>query len=150
MPTRARPRPTRRLAALALCAAGCASAPSITRAEVQALLDAQVERWNAGDLTGFVATYWDGPELTFLGSSGLTRGRTDLLANYQRGYPTPAARGVLSFEVLDFQPLGSDHALLLGRYRIQRAEPAAGVFTLVIARQHDGLAILHDHSSADP
>jgi beta-aspartyl-peptidase (threonine type) len=108
-----------------------------------------VERWNAGDLPGFVDTYWDGPELTFLGSGGLVRGRQDLLANYRRGYPDAGARGVLSFEVLEFRPLGSDHALLLGRYRLDRDQPAGGVFSLVLARAGGQLAIVHDHTSAD-
>jgi hypothetical protein len=126
------------------------AAAAITLDEARQVLDAQVARWNAGDLAGFVDTYWDGPELTFLGSGGLARGRQDLLASYERGYPTPESRGVLAFEVLDFRPLGKGHALLLGRYRIERGEPASGVFSLVLTRQSGRVAILHDHSSADP
>ena len=107
-----------------------ASATPIALDEARAVLDAQIARWNQGDLPGFVATYWDGPELTFLGGNGLTRGRQDLLARYERGYPTPAARGTLSFSVLEFQPLGQDHALLLGRYQLDRQEPASGFFKI--------------------
>ena len=120
----------------------------IAQEDAQAVLDAQVARWNEGDLAGFVETYWDGPELTFFGRSGLTRGRADLLANYERGYPTPEARGVLSFEVVDYRPLGADHALLLGRYHLERQEPANGVFSLVLARRDGEIVILHDHSTA--
>ena len=111
------------------------------------MLDAQVACWNRGDLPGFVATYWDGPELTFLGSNGLTRGRGDLLAHYQKAYPDAAARGVLSFAILDVQPLGGEHALLLGSYHLERKQPADGFFSLVLARRDGSIAILHDHTS---
>lgn len=145
------------VAALAACAAPRSDSPApvrrsaagrpITRADAEALLAAQTAEWNAGNLPGFVATYWDGPELTFFGRSGLTRGRGDLLATYQRAYPDAATRGELSFDLVDFRPLGTDHALVLGRYRIRRAVPALGVFTLVLARQDGRVVILHDHSS---
>jgi hypothetical protein len=120
----------------------------IEEGEVRALLLAQTDLWNEGDLPGFVDTYWDGDELTFFGRSGLTRGRTDLLANYQRGYPTKESRGVLSFDVLEFRPLGGNHALLLGSYHLQRDDPAHGVFSLVLTRQAGRIVILHDHSTA--
>ena len=132
---------------LPACAATRTNPVTIGQAEATTVLDAQVARWNQGDLEGFVATYWDGPELTFFGRSGLTRGRQDLLANYQRRYPTAKERGVLSFEVVDFSPLGADHALLLGRYHIEREEPADGVFSLVLARQGGRVVILHDHTT---
>jgi hypothetical protein len=139
-------------------AAACHTAPEtspqkplvpapITRVEAQAVLDAQVACWNRGDLKGFVATYWDGPELTFLGSSGLTRGREDLLFHYERAYPDAEARGVLSFAILDVQPLGSEHALLLGSYHLARKEPGDGFFSLVLARRNGAIVILHDHTS---
>jgi hypothetical protein len=137
------------LLAVAACqSAGPPASPGITRDEAERVLTEQAGKWNVGDLDGFVATYWDGPELTFLGASGLTRGRADLLAQYQRGYPDAEARGVLTFDVLDFRPLGGDHALLLGRYHLERSTPAHGYFSLVMARQYGRLFILHDHSSA--
>ncbi|GAB4140839.1 MAG: nuclear transport factor 2 family protein [Planctomycetota bacterium] len=132
--------------------AACATAPSaahpITRAEAEAVLREQAAQWNRGDLGAFVETYWDGDELTFLGSGGLTRGRKDLLANYERSYPTAKARGELRFEILDFFPLGTDHALLLGSYDLLRARPDHGWFSLVLARRNGRIAILHDHTSA--
>jgi hypothetical protein len=138
---------------LGLLLAACASSPSarpIDRDEATAVLDAQVAKWNQGDLRGFVATYWDGPELSFFGRSGLVRGRGDLLATYERAYPTPAARGVLSFEVVAFEPLEYDHALLLGRFHLERQQPADGVFSLVLARQRGQVVILHDHTTETP
>lgn len=131
-----------------LVLAACHGTP-IDRAAATAVLDAQVARWNQGDLEGFVATYWNGDELTFFGASGLTRGRRDLLATYRRSYPTAKERGVLAFSVVDFTPLGDAHALLLGRYTIAGERPSSGVFSLVLAEQDGKVVILHDHTTGD-
>lgn len=136
------------LLALAGCRIPPASTP-IARDEAEAVLQAQVGLWNEGDLDGFVATYWNGPELSFFGRSGLTRGREDLLANYRRHYPTAKERGTLSFETVAFEPLGERHALLLGRYRIVGDAPSSGAFSLVLTRQEGRLVILHDHTTGD-
>jgi hypothetical protein len=134
------------LAFLMLAANACQSAP-IDRDEAVRVLTAQAAQWNEGDLRAFVATYWDGPELTFFGKSGLTRGRDDLLATYERNYPTAKERGQLSFDIVDFAPLGASHALLLGRYRIEGEVPSRGVFSLVLAQQDGRIVILHDHTT---
>ena len=125
-----------------------ANVAPIPAAEAKAVLDAQAAHWNAGDLEGFVATYWDGAELTFLGANGLTRGRADLLEHYRRGYPSAESRGKLTFAVLDYQQLGSGHALLLGEYRLDRKQPDRGFFSLVLARRSGQVVILHDHTTA--
>lgn len=132
-----------------LVVAACSTAP-IGRAEAEAVLTAQAACWNRGDLPGFVASYWDGAELTFLGGSGVTRGRADLLARYQQRYPTAEARGTLRFTVVDLQQLGDAHALLLGRYELERKDPSSGWFSLVLARQQGRVVILHDHTSESP
>ncbi len=135
-------------AALALVAVlGACATPPIERAEIQAMLDAQREAWNRGDLEAFMATYWRSDALSFVGSSGLTRGWDATLANYERGYPDAAARGTLGFELLELRALGAARALVVGRFRLERADPAEGYFTLVVARGPDGLRIVHDHSS---
>lgn len=137
-------------ATLLLLVAGCSSVPPlgpIDRDEAQALLDVQAAAWNRGDLRGFMAAYRRGDELTFLGARGLVRGFDRVLAGYERGYPDAAARGTLSFELVEVRPLGTDAALVLGRFRLQRTEPAEGWFTLVLERTAQGVKITHDHTS---
>lgn len=138
---------TRRLALAPLSLAlGCAG-PAITTDQVQTVLSAQTEAWNRGDLAAFVATYWDDDRLTFCGADGVVRGRADLLKKYQTSYPTPEARGQLHFELLEVRPQGADTALVLGRYHLDRTEPASGYFTLLVQRTPAGLVITHDHTS---
>ena len=128
------------------------SAVRIGRADVQAVLDAQTAAWNRGDLEQFVATYWNDPDLTFVGSSGLRRGYADLLAGYQRSYPDADARGTLRFELVEVRALGvtGSHALVIGEFVLERPAvgDAQGMFTLVVERRPEGLRIVHDHSSA--
>ncbi|MCA8955813.1 MAG: nuclear transport factor 2 family protein [Planctomycetes bacterium] len=132
------------LAALVLV--GCAAPHGVDRSDVAALLERQRGAWNRGDLATFVGYYH--PEMTFLGSSGLTRKPADLLEHYRRSYPDAAARGVLSFDILEVRPAGADQALVLGSYRIDRAAPDSGYFTLLVVRGADGgLRVLHDHTS---
>ncbi|MEC7583532.1 MAG: hypothetical protein VYE77_04380 [Planctomycetota bacterium] len=132
------------LAGLAL---GACQSPPLDRGPCEDMLQEQARQWNRGDLPGFVSAYWPGQRLTFLGSGGLTRGQQDLLARYQKNYPTAKERGQLTFTVIDFQPLGPDHALLLGRYELDRDQPDAGFFSLVLARDGQTVRILHDHTS---
>ena len=144
--------PLRRVVPLAIALlAGCRSTEPLTPERCWHVLDEQAAQWNRGDLRAFVDTYWPGSSVTFLGSRGLTEGQEDLLANYERGYPTAEARGVLTFHRLGYRALGPDHVLLLGRYELQRSEPDAGYFSLVLQRHGDGVKIVHDHTSrAEP
>ena len=72
------------------------------------------------------------------------RGRQDVLATYERNYPTPEARGKLTFDLLEVRPIGTTGALVLGRYALERAQPAAGFFTLLVERTAQGIKITHD------
>jgi ketosteroid isomerase-like protein len=142
-----------RAAAACVALSACAAAPSgggaVTRAEVAAVLDEQVAAWNRGDLDAFMAGYWRDAALSFVGARGVTRGWDRVLAGYRRGYPDADARGTLSFELLEVRPLGASHALVLGCFSIAGRSPAAGFFTLVLARRPEGLRIVHDHTSAE-
>ena len=55
-------------------------------AAVRALLDAQVEAWNRGDLEGFMAGYWRSPELVFCSGATVTKGWDATLERYRQRY----------------------------------------------------------------
>ena len=118
-----------------------------THDEVVTLLATQAAAWNRGDLEAFVAAYWQDPALTFVGAGGVTRGHRPLLAVYRAAYPDAAARGELTFEVLEVRPLGTTHALVIGRYALARERPDAGIFTLIVERAGE-LRIVHAHTTA--
>ena len=118
------------------------------RGAIQAVLSEQQAAWNRGDVDSFLVGYWHSPELTFSGSSGVTRGWDGVMARYKKTYPDKAAMGQLDFSELEFRFLGPDAALVLGKWHLTREkDELGGVFSLVWQRFPDGWKIIHDHTS---
>jgi len=121
------------------------------QAAITAVLTEQQSAWNRGDVDAFMKGYWDSPDLTFAGSSGITRGFKPVLEHYRRNYPNQAAMGHLDFSQLEIHQLGNDAALVLGRWHLNRDSGGiGGIFTLIFQRFPDGWKIVHDHTSLDP
>jgi uncharacterized protein (TIGR02246 family) len=144
------------LSALVILLPGLSRGPVGTRADedprraVASLLTAQQAAWNRGDVVNFMKGYWDSPELTFSGSSGITRGYEQVLAHYQQNYPDPKAMGHLDFSDLEVRAFGKDAALVLGRWSLKReTDEVGGNFTLVFEHLPEGWKIIHDHTSAE-
>ena len=118
------------------------------RTAIQAVLSAQQAAWNRGDVDAFLVGYWHSPELTFSGSSGVSRGWDGVMMWYKKNYPDRAAMGQLDFSELEYRFLGPDAALVLGRWHLKReGGDIGGVFSLVWQRFPDGWKIVHDHTS---
>jgi ketosteroid isomerase-like protein len=118
------------------------------REAIAAVLRAQQSAWNQADVSAFLEGYWRSPELTFSGSSGVSRGWDAVLARYKKNYPDRAAMGQLTFSELEFRFLATNAALVLGKWHLQREKDEfGGVFTLVWQRFPDGWKIVHDHTS---
>lgn len=121
-----------------------------TREAIMTVLTEQQAAWNRADVAGFMKGYWNSPELTFAGSSGITRGWQPVMDRYRERYPDAKAMGHLDFSELEVRALGTDAALVLGRWRLKRdSDEMGGVFTLVFQRFPNGWKIIHDHTSAD-
>lgn len=119
------------------------------RAAITSVLSEQQAAWNRADVKSFMQGYWNSPELTFAGSSGITRGWEPVLERYRKQYPGQAAMGHLEFSALEMRSVGPDAALVLGRWHLTRnAGDLGGVFSLVFLRFPEGWRIVHDHTSA--
>ena len=119
------------------------------RAAMNDVLTRQQAAWNRGDLDGFVEGYWHSSDLTFSGINGTVRGYDGVLDRYKKAYADRDAMGQLQFSGLEFRFLGSDAALVLGRWRLTRTKgDIGGVFSLVFQRFPEGWRIIHDHTSA--
>lgn len=120
-------------------------------AGVRAVLDAQVQAWNAGSVRGFMQGYAEADSLVFLSGTTVRRGWEEALYSYLRTYPDAAAMGLLSFDEVTVEPLSGVHAVAWGRWRLRVDGPAgeqpAGLFTLVFVRTTQGWRIVHDHTS---
>jgi len=121
---------------------------SNAESEIKAVLTTQVEAWNRGDITTFVTTYAD--DCIFV-AQPITQGRAQLLARYQRKYPTPEAMGHLTFSNLTVHRLHKDVATLTADWHLDRTAaaggPVGGYFSLVLHRQNGAWKIVLDHTS---
>jgi ketosteroid isomerase-like protein len=118
---------------------------------IRAVLTAQTEAWNRGDIPGFMRGYVRGEALRFASGGTVQRGWQQTLERYQKRYDSPAKMGALSFEDLEVRVLSADWAEVFGRYVLKRdpsVGDATGLFTLLMAREGDDWRVLHDHTSA--
>jgi hypothetical protein len=112
-------------------------------------LDNQVEMWNAGNVDQFMVGYWASDSLMFIGSSGITKGYKNTLANYKVRYPDRASMGTLKFDILKLKPMGKKHYFVVGKWHLTRPEKGdvGGHFSLVFEKINDVWVIIADHSS---
>jgi ketosteroid isomerase-like protein len=129
-------------------AAAAQNTPAAQR--IRAILTAQQEAWNRGDLNAFMAAYWNSPELTFIGKS-IARGWQGTMDRYRREYGSRAKMGTLTFSDLEIHEVGADAAWVFGRYALQRTAEgggdASGKYTLVLQRIAGDWKIVLDHTS---
>ena len=139
------------LSVFASCVAPESHSSDSAVAEITAVLTAQQAAWNRGDVGAFMDGYWNSPDVTFSGASGLTRGWQAVFTRYQQRYPTQATMGHLDFSGLEIRSLGPKSAVVLGKWHLSLASgDVGGVFTLVFERFRSGWKISHDHTSQVP
>lgn len=127
-------------------------APAFTAASgessIRAVLTAQVDAWNRGDLTTFVTSYAE--DCLFVGKQ-VVRGRPAVLARYQKSYSNAAAMGKLKFTDLEVHEVDPQVALVIGHFHLTRTAEgggdASGVFSLVFHRIGGRWRIVLDHTS---
>lgn len=124
--------------------------PPSRAGEVRAVLDAQVEAWNRGDLETFMKGYWKSDGLTFFSGATRTAGYDGTVARYQKKYKEDGqVMGHLSFRELEVTPLGRDAAFVRGEWHLVRGkETMGGLFTLIFRKIAGAWKIVHDHTAA--
>ena len=140
-------------AVLLFAATGWGQTPPVqskdTAAIEQVLHDQQAD-WNRGDIDAFMRGYLDSPQTTFIGKT-ISHGYQPILERYKKGYASRAAMGTLDFAEIAVRMLGSDHAVVTGRFHLTRTTEgggdASGIFSLVFEREADGWKIILDHTS---
>jgi len=118
---------------------------------VRHLLEAQQAAWNRHDLAGFMAGYWNSPDLTFFSGAHRTSGWQAALDRYKRNYQEAGKEmGRLEFRDLRIEPLGEDAAFVRGSYTLTMRDGKTphGLFTLIFRKFPDGWKIVHDHTAA--
>lgn len=139
-------------ALLACNAPVCIAASSADpKSDVEHVLLTQQEAWNRHDLDGFMAGYWNSPDLTFFSGAKEQHGWQATLDRYKATYGSPGHEmGKLDFSDLRIETLGPDAAFVRGAWHLTMSDGKTphGLFTLVFRKFTDGWKIIHDHTSA--
>ena len=124
------------------------SKSSEASAAIRAVIEAQRDAWNRGDLEGYMDGYERSNDTVFVSGDNITRGWETVLERYKKNYGTRKKMGVLTFSDLEINVLSSDSAVVLGSWSLKRAKDQPhGKFTLVFKRTSKGWRIIHDHTS---
>ena len=137
-----------------LMATNVSAAPAQTTnavAQIRAVLDAQQDAWNRGDIDGFMNGYARSASTVFISEDTIRRGWRTVRERYRKKYSDRAKMGTLTFSEIETTLLSPDAAVVLGRWKLERAKDRQhGRFTLIFKRLPEGWRIVHDHTSAAP
>jgi ketosteroid isomerase-like protein len=118
-------------------------------AAIRAVLDAQRDAWNRGDIEGYMDGYNRADTTIFVSGDSVTRGWKTVLDRYKRNYGSREKMGTLTFSDLEINLLSKDSAVVVGRWHLQRAnDEPHGRFTLIFRKTRQGWKIVHDHTSS--
>ena len=125
--------------------------PPNSVAEIQSVLSAQQDAWNRGDIDAFMNGYAQSASTVFVSEDEVRRGWETVRDRYRIRYSDRAKMGTLTFSDIEVTMLSPDAAVVLGRWRLKRAnDEPHGRFTLIFKRLPEGWRIVHDHTSAAP
>ena len=122
-----------------------------TKAAVEHVLRTQQDAWNRHDLEGFMAWYWNSPDLTFFSGAKERNGWQATIDRYRAAYASSGHEmGKLEFSGLRIEMLGTDAAFVRGAWLLTMSDGKTphGLFTLVFRKLPEGWRIVHDHTSA--
>ena len=118
-------------------------------AAIRAVLDAQRDAWNRGDVEGYMDGYDCSAETILVSGDDVIRGWQTVTDRYKKNYNTPDKMGTLTFSDLEITPLENNAAVVFGRWHLKRSgDEPHGRFTLVFRRTKAGWKIIHDHTSS--
>lgn len=120
-----------------------------TVAAIEAVLYAQRDAWNRGDVAGYMDGYVRSEETVLVSGDNVTRGWQTVLDRYKKNYNSREKMGTLTFSDLETKLIGNDAAMVLGRWQLERAgDEPHGRFTLIFRKTKQGWRIIHDHTSS--
>ena len=116
---------------------------------VRAVLDAQKDAWNRGDIEGFMDGYERSPNIVFLSGDNVSRGWQTVHDRYQKNYNSREKMGTLEFSDIEVNVVSKDTAVMIGRWHLARAnDEPHGRFTLIFRKTNQSWRIVHDHTSS--
>ena len=116
---------------------------------IKAVINAQRDAWNRGDIEGYMDGYDKSDNTVFVSGDNVTRGWKTVLERYKKSYDSREKMGQLEFSDLEITVLSEDSAVVLGRWLLKRSKDEPhGRFTLIFKKTQSGWRIIHDHTSS--
>lgn len=119
---------------------------------IKQVLTDQVSAWNRADIDAFMNGYENSPETTFIGKT-IQHGWQNVLERYEHSYPSKEVMGTLAFSDLDVRMLGTDYAVVTGKFHLTRSAAgggdSSGIFSLVWEKTAKGWKIILDHTTSN-
>ena len=122
------------------------------RVAIRKVIEDQQTAWNRRDLEGFMAGYWNSPELTFFSGAHESKGWQAALDRYKKNYQGVGHEmGKLEFANLRIEMLGPEAAFVRGEFHLTMSDGKTphGLFTLIFRKFPEGWKIVHDHSAGE-
>ena len=122
------------------------------KSAISRVLQEQTNAWNRQDLEGFMAGYWNSPELTFFSGAHEAKGWQAALDRYKQSYLSAGHEmGKLECANLRIEMLGSEAAFVRGEFHLTMPDGKTphGLFTLIVRKFPEGWKIVHDHSAGE-
>jgi ketosteroid isomerase-like protein len=122
------------------------------KSAVTRVLEEQTNAWNRHDLQGFMAGYWNSPQLTFFSGAHESKGWQAALDRYKKSYQGAGHEmGKLEFSNLRIEMLGPQAAFVRGEFHLTMSDGKTphGLFTLIFRKFPEGWKIVHDHSAGE-
>jgi len=122
------------------------------RIAIRKVIEDQQAAWNRRDMEGFMAGYWNSPELTFFSGAHESKGWQAALDRYKKNYQGAGHEmGKLEFVNLRIEMLGPEAAFVRGEFHLTMSDGKTphGLFTLVLRKFPEGWKIVHDHSAGE-
>ncbi len=121
----------------------------VAERQIRAVLERQVRAWNDGDLERFMRGYWKNDSTIFASGGNVSKGWQEMLARYQRSYPTLEKMGQLEFNIYQVELLVEEWAKVLGQWKlVVGTTTPQGLFTLILRRLPEDWRVVHDHTSS--
>jgi uncharacterized protein (TIGR02246 family) len=127
--------------------------PSSEQADLKAINDllAKVDAcWNAHDIDGMMAAYWNSPHLIIVDGEEQVQGWQVLYNSFKTGYPDPSAMGHIEPSRVQIKLLKADLALALNWWTVTYPNSkthVVGNTTMNLQKFNDGWKIVMAHSS---
>lgn len=127
------------------------STPDAAQTDTQAiyaLLLKMVDRWNAHDIDGYVAAFWNSPDLWCVVGANTFFGYAELYAAYQRGYVNREDMGTLTPERVQIRKLTTDIAIALTWWTVRTHNRSTYLTATIDLRKfQEGWKVVASHTT---